>query len=154
MADAFALLKSIPFVGPFLAYQYVTDLNYSDLINFGEDEFVVAGPGALDGISKCFQGAGELNPADIILYMYENQEKHFAELDISFRSLWGRRLQLIDCQNVFCEISKYARAAFPNYSGVAGRTRIKQKFKPTGALPAPWYPPKWNINERVSESVV
>ena len=48
MADAFTLLKSIPFVGPFLAYQYVTDMNYSELTNFDEDEFVVAGPGALD----------------------------------------------------------------------------------------------------------
>jgi hypothetical protein len=154
MADAFALLKSIPFVGPFLAYQYVTDLNYSELTNFGEDEFVVAGPGALDGISKCFQGAREFNSADVIHYMYENQEQHFAEQGIAFRTLWGRRLQLIDCQNVFCEISKYARAAFPDYAGVAGRTRIKQKFKPTGALPSPWYPPKWDINARVSESVL
>lgn len=154
MADAFTLLKSIPFVGPFLAYQYVTDMNYSELTNFDEDEFVVAGPGALDGISKCFQGARELNPAEVIRYMYENQERHFTEQGIAFRTLWGRRLQLIDCQNVFCEISKYARAAFPDYVGVAGRTRIKQKFKPTGALPAPWYPPKWNINARALESVL
>jgi hypothetical protein len=153
MADAFALLRSIPFVGPFLAYQYVTDLNYSELTDFGEDEFVAAGPGALDGISKCFKGTRRLNPADVIRYMYENQEQHFAEQGIAFRTLWGRRLQLIDCQNVFCEISKYARAAFPDYTGVAGRTRIKQKFKPTGALPSPWYPPKWKINARLSESL-
>jgi hypothetical protein len=84
--------------------------------------------------------------------MYENQERHFVDQNITFRSLWGRPLQLIDCQNVFCEISKYARAAFPDYAGVAGRTRIKQKFKPAGALPAPWYPPKWNINGQVAPS--
>src|SRR6185503_13569659 len=29
MAEAFALLKSYPLIGNFLAYQYVTDLNYS-----------------------------------------------------------------------------------------------------------------------------
>jgi len=154
MADAFALLRSIPSVGPFLAYQYVTDLNYSELTNFSEDEFVVAGPGALDGISKCFQNAGELNPADVIRYMYENQEGHFADQRIAFRDLWGRRLQLIDCQNIFCEISKYARAAFPDYAGVTGRTRIKQKFKSTGVLLKPWYPPKWNINARISGSIL
>lgn len=154
MADAFALLRTIPFVGPFLAYQYVTDLNYSELTNFGENEFVVAGPGALDGIHKCFERAADVDPADIIRYMYENQEQHFAEQSIAFRSLWGRPLQLIDCQNVFCEISKYARAAFPDYEGVAGRTRIKQKFKPTGVLPAPWYPPKWNINAQVASSTL
>lgn len=146
MADAFLLLRSIPFVGPFLAYQYVTDLNYSELTNFGEDEFVVAGPGAIDGISKCFEGARDLNPADVIRYMYENQERHFVEREIVFRTLWGRPLQLIDCQNLFCEISKYARVAFPAYAGVAGRTRIKQKFQSNGALPEPWYPPKWKID--------
>lgn len=146
MAAAFALLRTIPFVGPFLAYQYATDLNYTPLTSFGEDEFVMAGPGALDGISKCFVGAGDVKSSDIIRYMFDNQERHFNDLDIEFPSLWGRPLQLIDCQNLFCEISKYARVAFPDYSGVAGRTRIKQKFQPTGVLPEPLYPPKWKID--------
>lgn len=149
MADAFALLRSAPSIGPFLAYQYVTDLNYSSLTNFREDEFVVAGPGALDGIDKCFEGARKIGSADVIHYMWRNQEKHFSDQGIEFATLWGRQLQLIDCQNLFCEISKYARVAFPDYSGVTGRTRIKQKFQPTGALPTPWYPPKWNINSRI-----
>jgi hypothetical protein len=46
MKAAFMLLRSVPSLGPFLAYQYVTDLNYSTLTDFGEDEFVMAGPGA------------------------------------------------------------------------------------------------------------
>jgi hypothetical protein len=142
MSDAFALLRSIPSVGPFLAYQYITDFNYSPLTNFGEDEFVVAGPCALDGIDKCFEGASRVSSADVIRYMHDNQERHFADLQIEFPSLWGRRLQLIDCQNLFCEISKYARVAFPEYAGVAGRIRIKQKYSSKGALPTPWYPPK------------
>lgn len=146
MEEAFALLRTVPFLGPFLAYQFVTDLNYSRLTEFREDEFVVAGPGALDGIAKCFLGADAVNSANIIRYMWEHQDKHFADLGIEFPSLWGRPLQLIDCQNIFCEISKYARVAFPDYAGIAGRTRIKQKFRPRGELPSPWYPPKWNID--------
>jgi len=152
MADAFALLRSAPSIGPFLGYQYVTDLNYSPLINFAEDEFVVAGPGAVDGIHKCFASTNTVNSAEIIRYMWENQDKHFSDQGIEFQSLWGRPLQLIDCQNVFCEISKYARVAFPDYTGVAGRTRIKQKFQPSGPLLAPWYPPKWNINSRIADT--
>jgi len=148
MMDAFALLRTVPFVGPFLAYQYVTDFNYSELTNFGEDEFVMAGPGALDGISKCFVGADTVKSSDIIRYMFDHQEEHFERLDIDFPNLWGRRLQLIDCQNLFCEISKYARVAFPDYTGVAGRTRIKQKYEQTGPLPEPFYPPKWKIAVR------
>lgn len=152
MADAFDLLISAPSIGPFLAYQFVTDLNYSTLTNFGEDEYVVAGPGALDGIGKCFVGASKIAPADIIRYMFDNQSRYFAEQGIEFQSLWGRPLQLIDCQNLFCEISKYARVAFPEYGGVAGRKRIKQKFTHAGDLPAPWYPPKWHLNEQVAVS--
>ena len=43
-----------PGIGRFLAFQYAIDLNYSSLFHFYEGDFVVAGPGALDGISKCF----------------------------------------------------------------------------------------------------
>lgn len=152
MAHAYALLRSAPSIGPFLAYQYVTDLNYSPLTDFAEDEFVVAGPGALDGIDKCFVGARDLSSADVIRYIWEHQDKHFSDQGIEFASLWGRPLQLIDCQNVFCEISKYARVAFPDFAGVSGRTRIKQKFQSNGPLPPPWYPPKWGINSRVAET--
>ena len=49
-------------------------------------------------------------------------------LGLEFRSLWGRRLQLIDCQNLFCEVDKYARVRHPEVVGVSGRTRIKQKY--------------------------
>jgi hypothetical protein len=153
MAAVFALLRSVPSLGPFLAYQYAIDLNYSVLTDFREDEFVVAGPGALDGIDKCFLGAGAINPGDIIRYMFDHQERYFAELGIAFSSLWGRPLQLVDCQNIFCEISKYARAAFPEYAGVAGRTRIKRKFSIKGALPSPWYPPKWHINAKIAAAL-
>ena len=31
---AFELLRSYPMIGDFLAYQYVTDLNYSNLLDF------------------------------------------------------------------------------------------------------------------------
>jgi hypothetical protein len=152
MGQAFSLLLSAPSVGPFLAYQYATDLNYSSCTDFREDEFVMAGPGALDGISKCFSDTSEASPEDIIRYMYEHQDVHFAEQGIKFADLWGRPLQLIDCQNVFCEISKYARVAFPEYQGSAGRTRIKQKFMPRGSLPTPWYPPKWGLNEKIAST--
>jgi len=150
MGDAFTLLAEAPSIGPFLAYQFVTDFNYSTLIDFDENDFVVAGPGALDGIGKCFVGAEQISPGDVIRYMQENQDRYFAGQNIEFASLWGRPLQLIDCQNLFCEISKYARVAYPEYVGVSGRTRIKQKFAVAQPLPTPWYPPKWHLNAHVN----
>ena len=39
-------------------------------------------------------------------------------------------MQLIDCQNLFCEVDKYARHAHPEVRGISGRTRIKQSYRP------------------------
>ena len=149
MAEGFDLLASAPSLGPFLAYQFVTDLNYSSIVDYTEREFVVAGPGALDGISKCFVDTKGLPASEIIRHMTEYQKKYFDELEIDFCNLWGRDLQLIDCQNLFCEISKYARVAFPTISGVSGRTRIKQKYRSAGRHKTPWYPPKWGLNRKI-----
>lgn len=151
MQQAFDLLKSYPTIGDFLAYQYVTDLNYSELTDFSESEFVVPGPGALDGIRKCFVDTGGLNEPEIIKFMADRQEREFERLGLSFRSLWGRPLKLIDCQNLFCEVDKYSRVRHPQVSGLSGRSRIKQRLDPKGPLPAPWYPPKWNLNHVIAE---
>lgn len=152
MQTAFELLRSYPTLGDFLAYQFVTDINYSEVTDFSEMEFVMPGPGARDGIRKCFADSAGLNEPELIRLMVDNQEREFERLGINFQSLWGRRLQLIDCQNLFCEVDKYARVAHPEIAGISGRTRIKQKFSPTDALVTPWYPPKWGINEKIEAS--
>lgn len=144
LQGTYDLLLACPSIGPFLAYQFTIDLNYSDFLEAAEMEFVVPGPGALDGISKCFSAAGDYSPADIIRMVTEHQSEEFERLGLTFRSLWGRPLQLIDCQNIFCEISKYARVRHPEIAGVANRTRIKQRYRPTDAPVKYWFPPKWN----------
>ena len=149
MRQAFELVVSYPMIGDFLAYQYVTDLNYSTLTNFTEMQFVVPGPGARDGIRKCFTSLGGLSEADIIRWVADNQERELERLGIPFRDLWGRPLQLIDCQNLFCETDKYARLAHPEVQGISGRTRIKQTYRPHSNPLSLWYPPKWGINEAV-----
>jgi hypothetical protein len=149
MQDGFDCLKSFPTIGDFLAYQFVTDLNYSNLTNFSEMDFVIPGPGARDGIRKCFSDLGGLSEPEIIRLMADRQEEEFERLGLSFLSLWGRQLQLIDCQNLFCEVDKYARVAHPEISGISGRTRIKQKFTPNRLPIEYFYPPKWAINDEI-----
>ena len=147
LREVYELLLDQPSLGAFLAFQFAIDLNYSDLINFSEMNFVVAGPGARDGISKCFADNGGLSDSEIIEFMAENADAEFERLGLEFRKLGGKRpLQLIDCQNVFCEVSKYARVAHPECVGEAGRTRIKQRFTPNPAPLPQKYPPKWNIS--------
>jgi hypothetical protein len=151
MQAAFELLRSYPTIGDFLAYQFVTDINYSEITDFTEMDFVIPGPGAKDGLRKCFSNSAGLNEAELIRLMADNQEQEFERLGIKFDNLWGRRLQLIDCQNLFCEVDKYSRVAHPDIAGISGRTRIKQKFSPTGPLELPWYPPKWGINSKIEK---
>ncbi len=150
MAEAFALLRAYPSIGDFLAYQFVTDLNYGPLTDFNEMSFVVPGPGARDGIRKCFADPGGLSETDLIKLVADRQEQDFASLGLSFRSLWGRRLQLIDCQNLFCEVDKYARVHHPEFNSLTGRTRIKQRFRHTLEPISYRYPAKWGINEYVT----
>ncbi len=149
MQDVFNLLKTYPTIGDFLAYQYATDLNYSQITDFDETSFVVPGPGARDGIKKCFSDLGGLDEPQVIKLMWERQDEEFARLGLEFKSLWGRPLKLIDCQNLFCEVAKYARVAHPNAIGHSGRTRIKQKYIPNGDPIDYWYPPKWGLNDLI-----
>lgn len=153
MQSAFELLRSYPTIGDFLAYQFATDINYSEITHFSEMDFVIPGPGARDGLRKCFRDTAGLNEAELIRLMADNQEQEFERLGLTFQPLWGRGLQLIDCQNLFCEVDKYARVAHPDVAGISGRTRIKQKFSPTGPLVRPWYPPKWGINVRIEATL-
>jgi len=149
LRGAFELLRGYPSLGVFLAFQFAIDLNYSSLTDFSEMEFVVAGPGARDGIGKCFKDVAGLSEAEIIQVMAERAGDEFERLGMKFQSLWGRSLQLIDCQNVFCEVSKYARVAHPDIQGESGRTRIKQKFTPRSTPIPQWYPPKWGLTVEV-----
>ena len=149
MTDAFQVLRSYPGLGDFLAYQLIIDLNYSTLINFDEMDFVVPGPGAKDGIYKCFGPGSRGLDAEIIRYMSDTQEPHFTRLGLNFSDLNGRRLQLVDCQNLFCEVDKYARLAHPEITGYSGRTRLKQRYVPADRALTAWFPPKWGINENV-----
>lgn len=145
LREVYQLLVEYPGIGPFLAYQFAIDLNYSPLIDHSEMDFVQPGPGAIDGVRKCFPTARPQDVATIIHTVCAQQEQQFESRGIRFDTLWGRRLQLIDCQNLFCEISKYARVAHPEISGSTSRVRIKQRFAPAGALPPPLFPPKWGL---------
>lgn len=150
LSEVYQLLLTYPGIGKFLAFQYAIDLNYSELINFNEMDFVVAGPGARNGILKCFNDTAGFSDEDIIKYVAENQDREFERLDLIFKSLYGRALQLIDCQNLFCEVDKYSRVKLPEFSIRTGRSRIKQKFQMNMNKINYWYPPKWGLNSIIN----
>jgi hypothetical protein len=145
LCEVFEIIRGYPSLGDFLAFQFTIDLNYSEMLNFSEMDFVVAGPGARDGIKKCFSNTAGMSEMDVIRAVAECAEREFERLGLVFQDLWGRPLQLIDCQNLFCEVDKYARVVHPDAQGASGRTRIKQRFAQNAAPLPQWYPPKWGL---------
>lgn len=142
LAHLYELLLGVPSFGRFLAFQYAVDLNYSEVFDFGEMDFVVAGPGALRGIEKCFVSTGGLEAEDVIRAMAHAADEFL--VDLGFQDLWGRPLQLIDCQNLFCEVDKYARVSHPHLS-FGGPSRIKQTYRVNEDPLTLGYPPKWSL---------
>ena len=141
------LLEGFPLTGPFMAYQIAIDLNYSDLLNFDEDDFTQPGPGALRGLKKVFIDLGDYNESDVIKWMVDRQEIEFERFELPFSGLWGRRLHAIDCQGLFCEIDKYCREAAPEL--LSARSRIKARFTPSSEPLPLFFPPKWGLNNRL-----
>ena len=58
--------------------------------------------------------------------MYEHQDEEFKRLNLDFKKIGNRPLQLIDCQNIFLELDKYCRQALPNLK--SNRTEINKKY--------------------------
>lgn len=150
--NVFQILRQYPLIGDFMAYQLITDINYSEVINFSENDFTIVGPGSMRGINKCFESREGKSYTYIIKWMVENQEKEFERLDLNFKSLWGRKLHCIDCQGLFCEVDKYSRVAFPEIA--SNRIRIKAKFEPITTNIEFFYPPKWKINDNINKKIL
>jgi hypothetical protein len=150
LADVYKTILAYPTIGPFLGFQYAIDVNYGAAFGWSEMDVVVPGPGALDGLRKCFEDPGDYSDEDLIRFTADQQAEAFAARGLEFGGLWGRPLQLIDCQNLYCEISKYSREAHPEVQGLSGRTQIKQLFRPNYEPIDYWFPPSWGLNTLIS----
>ena len=148
LKQIYNLLHSFPLMGDFMSYQIAIDLNYSDLVNFSENEFTKAGPGALRGIKKVFENTNGLSPEEVIMWMVEHQDEEFKRLGYNFKGLFGRKLHAIDAQGLFCETDKYCREAIPELK--SARMRIKAHFSENSKPIELFFPPKWHINETVT----
>jgi hypothetical protein len=143
----FNKLLELSYVGNFLAMQFTIDLNYSDVFNFDENEFIVPGPGSLRGIDRCFEGQKKTQDyVEIIKWTRENLDSLLEEKGYNVRFLPNRKPTLIDIQNCYCEVSKYLRAVPNMNTGNSGEKRIKQKFKESNNKIEYKFPKKWGID--------
>lgn len=145
----YLLLHRFPLMGDFMSYQIAIDLNYSTLVNFSENDFTRPGPGALRGIKKVFVNTAGLTPSEVVMWMVEHQTEQFDRLGLDFSGLFGRSIQAIDAQNLFCETDKYCREALPELT--SARSRIKAKHTASHQPISLCFPPKWGLNNFVEE---
>ena len=145
LQQAFEILRSYSSIGNFLAYQLIIDLNYSRHLNFSEDEFVVPGPGALRGLRKCFQQVSPAKAPALIQWTTQRQDLEFKSRQLAWVNLYGRPLQLIDVQNIFCELDKYTRLLPTPLDEQDRHRRIKQYYRPTGQPLTANFPAKWHL---------
>lgn len=143
LKEIYDYLHTFPLMGDFMSYQTAIDINYSDLVNFSENEFTKAGPGALRGIKKVFESIGNHTPEEVIMWMVEHQDEEFKRLGYEFTGLFGRKLHAIDAQGLFCETDKYCRQALPELA--SARVRIKTKFTENPNPVELFFPPKWHL---------
>lgn len=122
-------LRQTPMMGPFLAMQFATDFNYSEVFDF-DDSFVVPGPGALRGAAKIF-GHSDWKDVDAavrgIETIYNDQWRWgFEHIRVNGQP---RELSPMDIQNLFCEFDKYCRIARPELNTI-GRWRKGSAKRP------------------------
>ena len=116
LRELYERLLEVPGFGRFLAYQYATDLNYSEIFRFPEESTVVAGPGAIRGVRKLYGSVRK--PEDKIRELHAYMREHGPRL------LGELPMQLIDVQNVLCEYDKYTRVLHEEGG------RMKERFTP------------------------
>jgi len=129
------LLQSFPRIGDFKAGQFSLDLNSGRHLRLPVDDFVIAGPGARNGVNRCFSAHGERYDAVIRLVCRYQDECCVAAVGSEVPRLQCRAPAPMNTQNWFCEISKYLRGYSNNTYSVPAGT-----IKP---LPEPILPPWW-----------
>ena len=140
MEDAYNYLLGIKGLGPFLAYQIAVDLSYWDATKFGEDDFVVAGPGCKNGLKWLFPEK-QAKWEELCFWLRDHQVEFWDDYGVEYRELFDDRpkpyLTVMAIENCLCEISKYLKAYYST-----GRPRNKynpedgyQRFQQEGYLP-------------------
>ena len=106
LATRVKLLQKTPGLGPFLSMQIATDLGYCPGEPDQENDFILPGPGARNGVGYLLNEDGKpasLKQARHMIEMFPVHEMPFLPKS------GGRYASLMDVQNVFCEFSKYVR---------------------------------------------
>jgi len=139
MERTYDALRKVQGLGPFLAYQIAVDLSYHKCTPFGEDDFAVLGPGALNGINHLFPAQGKDKTKNknskktcdkMFKWLHDNQRVLMQYASVDWKETFSTRphpyLTQMALENALCEFSKYWRA-------LQGGQRPKVTYAPNEA---------------------
>lgn len=150
LEDLYNKLIKITSFADFLTYQYIIDLNYSEIFNFDENSFAMAGLGTVRGIDRTFDFVGKPNYEEVIHWVQQNFEQLLEDyskkydVQLNFKSLPNHLPTVPDLSNCFCETAKYLKVMNP--FDTPGEKRMKNKFNQSLNKIGYIFPPKWNVN--------
>lgn len=117
----FDLLRSYVGIGDFLAYQIFVDFTYIQEFPFSENEFVVAGPGCIQGIDFLFAEKDGMSYEECIFwlrdnwaklnneYIHDSRKRFVPQRDMKDLCEKDRVMNVMRLENCFCEFSKYMK---------------------------------------------
>jgi len=144
LEEIYIHLRETPAFANFLAMQYATDFNWSEIFDFDENSFIVESVGSQRGINRTFTFEGKPDYPSVIKWVHHEFHKLLTIYNCSFKPLPNYMPSLMDIQNCFCETDKYMRGLDIS-SGVGGK-RIKAKFRENKSKIEYTFPPSWNVN--------
>jgi hypothetical protein len=110
-----AMYDEIEGLGPFLAYQIWVDFTYMPGYPFSENHFTIAGPGCRAGIDLLFLNKDGMTHEECIFWLRDNQDAVYSQYGYVREQFWSAEEPVDQCMNVmqlenmFCELSKYTR---------------------------------------------
>lgn len=115
-------LMDLENIGDFTAYEILSDLAYTNVVEFTEDTWANAGPGAMEGLKLIFPGqVGKRLAMDLMIELQDGQNMWLQSLGLPLWLVAGpkvhsARLTLRNIEGGLCEYYKYDAC-------VKGRTR-------------------------------
>lgn len=117
-------------LGPFLAYQIWVDFTYMPGYPFSENHFTVAGPGCRAGIDLMFLNKDGMTHEECIFWLRDNQDAVYGPLGYKRNEFWSaeepedRCMNVMQLENMFCELQKYTRCVEAIQQGKKPRGKV------------------------------
>lgn len=124
------LLNKVEGLGPFLAYQVWVDFTYNPDYPFSENHFTIAGPGCRAGIDLLFLDKDGMTHEECIFWLRDNQDDVYRQYGYERDAFWSaeepydRCMNVMQLENMFCELSKYTRCVEAVMRGEKPRGKV------------------------------